>query len=513
MFRSISLQSKLIAFMSLVTVALTGSILVFHAMNLQQSVRQTFIGQLTGITTAINGRYEESRSIQDVQQIFDYIQLRNSKVRILTLHGTDDMILASTDRTLIGKSSPNYLQKSIEMSKALVDQQLWTSDEPAIRLMAPLLEDGMAVGVVELVLNAREEKELIRQQIDTAILYAIISSVVFLLILWIILQKLLVTPLHRLRQAAIAIKLGERTRKIAMNASSELNEVADAFNDMVVNLDARYSELQQTLLTLQSTQEQLVQSEKMSALGKLVAGVAHEINTPVGIGVTAVSYLDQRTKDFAELYGQSRMKKSDLESYLKSAQESTAIIQSNLQRASELIKSFKQVSIDQSNEVKRTFNLHEYINDIVRSLQPTIKKTRQRISVLGERDLQITSYPGPISQIVTNLVMNSLVHAYDPNDEGDIVLRIERQSESLVFQYADDGKGMAKETADNIFEPFFTTNRSRGGTGLGMNIVYNLVTQQFGGTIQCFSTPGKGTTFIIEIPFKQEETPNESQSA
>jgi signal transduction histidine kinase len=298
-----------------------------------------------------------------------------------------------------------------------------------------------------------------------------------------------------------------------MNASSEMNEVADAFNDMVTNLDARYNELQQTLLTLQSTQEQLVQAEKMSALGKLVAGVAHEINTPVGIGVTAVSYLDQRTKDFAELYEQNRMKKSDLTSYLKSAQESTAIIQSNLQRASELIKSFKQVSIDQSNEVKRTFNLYDYINDIIRSLQPTIKKTSQRISVLGERDLNVTSYPGSISQIVTNLVMNSLVHAYDPNDEGNILLRIEQRPGSLVFQYADDGKGMAKETADNIFEPFFTTNRSHGGTGLGMNIVYNLVTGQFGGTIQCFSTPGKGTTFIIEIPYKQEETPNESQSA
>jgi signal transduction histidine kinase len=340
----------------------------------------------------------------------------------------------------------------------------------------------------------------------SSVVVGLICDIGFVILLWFSLRKLLVRPLLTLRQAAIAIKVGKRTKRLEMNASLEITEVADAFNDMVENLDARYGELRQALHTLQNTQEQLIQSEKMSALGRLVAGVAHEINTPLGVGVTAISYLDQRTKEFTELYGQNRMKKSDLESYIKMTQETTGIIQTNLLRASELIKSFKQVSVDQTHEEKRTFRLLEYIEDILRSLQPTIRKTKQRIAVLGDHNLEVSTNPGVVSQIVTNLVMNSLTHAYEPGDEGYMLIRIQCEEGHLAIQYADDGKGMTKDVADKIFDPFFTTNRSKGGTGLGMNIVYNLITQKLGGTIHCFSEPGRGTTFIIDIPTGQEKT-------
>lgn len=512
MIRSISLQFKLIALVSIVIIALTGIIVAFHSQSLQQSVRQTFFSQMTGITTAINGRYEESRSTEDIQQMFDYIQLRNANVLELTLHGNDWKIHASTDRRLIGNSSPQYVGNTLTESKTFVDQQLLKGGSPKVRLMAPLFEDGVTQGAIELLLDASNEEALIRKNMMTSIMLGILCDIGFVIILWFSLRKLLVRPLLTLRQAAIAIKLGARTQKLQLSASLEITEVADAFNDMVENLDARYNELQQALLTLQNTQEQLVQAEKMSALGRLVAGVAHEINTPLGVGVTAVSYLEQRTKDFVELYEQNRLKKSDLESFIKSAQETVGMIQTNLSRASELIRSFKQVSVDQSNEEIRTFRLLDYIEDILRSLQPTIKKTRQRTAVLGDRDLEISTYPGVVSQIVTNLVMNSLTHAYEPDDEGNMMISVERRKSRLLVHYADDGKGMPKDVADKIFDPFFTTNRSRGGTGLGMNIVYNLVTQKLGGTIQCFSEPGRGTAFIIEIPFRKEE-PHEQQSA
>lgn len=188
------------------------------------------------------------------------------------------------------------------------------------------------------------------------------------------------------------------------------------------------------------------------------------------------------------------------------------MVHTNLRRASELVKSFKQVSVDQSNEEKRTFRLLDYIEDTLRSLQPTIKKTKQRTVVIGDHDLEVTTYPGAVSQIVTNLVMNSLIHAYDPDNEGYMIVNIQRNDDRLIIQYADDGNGMPEEVAEKIFEPFFTTNRSRGGTGLGMHIVYNLVTQKLGGTIQCSSVPGRGTTFILEFPIRQEEN-HELQSA
>jgi two-component system NtrC family sensor kinase len=503
--RSISLQAKLIMFVSIVTVALTGTIVTFHAQALQQSVRQTFISQLTAITIAINARYEESHSIDDVQQMFDYIQLRDDKVLELTLHRADGEIRASTDRAKIGQATPTNAQRTLKESKAYVDQETWKGNNSVVHLTAPLLEDGATAGVIELVLNSSNEELLIQNKVRTAIIVAILSSICFLIILWFILRKLLVRPLLMLRQMAFAVKSGERTPKVLIHASPEISEVADAFNDMVENLDTRYAELQRA-------QEQLVQAEKMSALGRLVAGIAHEINTPIGVGVTAVSYLEQRTRDFSKLYADNRMKKSDLESFVKSAEESTVIIQANLRRASELIRSFKQVSVDQSHEERRRFPIVEYVEDILRSLQPSIKKSKQRVAVTGDRELTITSYPGAVSQIITNLVMNSLTHAFDPNDEGSIEVQIERYEGRLRIQYKDDGKGMPKEVADKIFDPFFTTNRSQGGTGLGMNIVFNLTTQKLGGKIQCLSKPNQGTKFIIDIPFEQEAN-HESQPA
>jgi signal transduction histidine kinase len=512
MFRSFSIQLKLILFVSLITAAMTGIIVTFHALSLEQSVRQTFFSQLTAITTAINGRYEESRSIDDVQQIFDYIQLRNRKVLDLTLHKTDGKVYASTKRSKIGNASPSYVQRSLTESKAFVEQQTMEDGISSVRLMAPLFEDGATVGVIELMLESGSEDALIREKVRTDIMIVTFCSVGFLILFWFFLQKVLVRPLYKLRKAAVSIQMGGQRHKVVMTASSEITEVADAFNDMVENLDTRYTELQQALVTLQTTQEQLVQAEKMSALGRLVAGVAHEINTPIGIGVTAISYLEQRTKEFSMLYDQNRMKKSDLESFVKLSQETVGMVHTNLRRASELVKSFKQVSVDQSNEEKRTFRLLDYIEDTLRSLQPTIKKTKQRTVVIGDHDLEVTTYPGAVSQIVTNLVMNSLIHAYDPDNEGYMIVNIQRNDDRLIIQYADDGNGMPEEVAEKIFEPFFTTNRSRGGTGLGMHIVYNLVTQKLGGTIQCSSVPGRGTTFILEFPIRQEEN-HELQSA
>jgi signal transduction histidine kinase len=505
MLRTVSLQIRLLVWVSVVTVSIIGIIGAINIRILQQSVRETSLSQLTGITTAINARYEESHSINDVQQMFDYIQLRNAKVKELTLHGGDGIVHASTNRSLLNKPSPSYVDTTLKEGKTFVGNLPREADGPAARLTAPLLEDGEIVGVIELQLNTSSEEQLIRNQTTSAIVISVLCCAGLLLVLCFVLRKLLVKPLLTLRQAAIAIKMGERTGKLRMKSAPEITEVADAFNDMVENLDARYKELQ-------DAQEQLVQAEKMSALGRLVAGVAHEINTPVGVGVTAASYLAQKSHDFAELFEQNRMKKSDLQNYLHTVQETVAIIQTNMGRASELIKSFKQVSVDQSNEEIRTFRLLDYIDDILRSLQPAMKKSKQRVVLFGDRELEVTTYPGAVSQIVTNLVMNSLVHAYEPDTEGYMMVRAENKDGYLIVQYADDGKGMAKEVADHIFDPFFTTNRSRGGTGLGMNIVYNLVTQKLGGTIQCSSEPGRGTTFVMEFPFRQEET-HDNQSA
>ena len=258
--------------------------------------------------------------------------------------------------------------------------------------------------------------------------------------------------------------------------------------------------LQESLEFIKRTQQHLVESEKMASLGGLVAGVAHEINTPVGVGVTASSFLEDKTKLFQKLISDGRLKRSDLEKYLKVAAESSSIIHKNLNRAADLIKSFKQVAVDQSGEVKRKFKPKQYTDELFISLRPKIKKTSHKIRINCLEELEIDSYPGIYSQIITNFVMNSLTHGFDEDEEGLITINIKKEGEELLIEYSDDGKGMEGETLKRIFDPFFTTSRGMGGTGLGMHIVYNLVTMTLGGKIKCFSRPREGTTFSIRIP-------------
>nr|WP_286207972.1 HAMP domain-containing sensor histidine kinase [Clostridium caldaquaticum] len=200
------------------------------------------------------------------------------------------------------------------------------------------------------------------------------------------------------------------------------------------------------------------------------------------------------------------MKKSDFEKYLNITNESADIILSNLQRASELITSFKQVSADQSNEEKRVFKIKEYINQILLSLKPKLKKTKINVKVNCDENLEVYSYPGALSQIVTNFVMNSLFHAFEQGQEGEIEFNIKREESNIIFIYSDNGKGINKNILGKIFDPFFTTKRGKGGTGLGLNIVYNIVIHKLKGTIECESEEGKGTTFKIIFPLYNQES-------
>ncbi|MEG4865208.1 MULTISPECIES: trifunctional serine/threonine-protein kinase/ATP-binding protein/sensor histidine kinase [unclassified Microcoleus] len=264
----------------------------------------------------------------------------------------------------------------------------------------------------------------------------------------------------------------------------------------------RTSELSQTLEDLKSAQKKLVESEKMAALGGLVAGVAHEINTPIGIGITAASLLAEKVTKFFELYSKGQIKRSELEKFLDTAMQSSNMILSNLTRAADLIHSFKEVAVDQSSELQRTFNLKNYLEEILTSLTAKLRRTKHKIEIKGDENIVLDSYPGVLCQIVTNLVFNSLVHAYDGEDEGILAFDFKLEGDRLIFEYADNGKGVSPENLSKIFEPFFTTKRGKGGTGLGLHIIYNLVTQKLKGTITCESQLNKGTRFMMEFPAK-----------
>ncbi|MEL7332090.1 MAG: response regulator, partial [Cyanobacteria bacterium J06560_2] len=246
-------------------------------------------------------------------------------------------------------------------------------------------------------------------------------------------------------------------------------------------LETRTEELSQALDRLKTTQSDLIRSAKMAALGNLVAGVAHEINTPVGTAIMTASTLANASREIAADVARGDLRKSAFESYLEVATECSHLVLSNLQRAGELIQSFKQVAVDQSSLQKRTFVLKPYLQEVITNLTPKLKSSDHQIVLLGDTEITLLSYPGAIAQVVTNLIINSLTHAYPDGQAGTLRLAIEQQDSQVILRYSDDGCGIPAEAQGHIFEPFFTTARDRGGSGLGLHLVYNLITQKLEG--------------------------------
>ncbi len=286
-------------------------------------------------------------------------------------------------------------------------------------------------------------------------------------------------------------------RKLAEDSMRYLNE---ALEKRVKERTQAVNDLKEALDRLKQAQTQLVQTEKMASLGGLVAGIAHEINTPVGIGVTAASHLKEATDEIRASMAADRMKKSTLESYLEVSGQSTAMILNNLRRAAELINSFKQVAVDQSSSERRRFKVREYIWEVLLSLRPRLRQTPHQVEIECDPGVEIDSYPGALSQVITNLVINSLMHAFDDSMEGVMRITVQLAGDRLRMTYEDNGRGMPETDLRRIYDPFFTTRRGSGGSGLGLHIVYNLVTQSLGGTIDVSSEVGQGTRFEIDIP-------------
>lgn len=333
----------------------------------------------------------------------------------------------------------------------------------------------------------------------------LLSGVAFAIVILRLLRTQIISRVLVLgSRVSVIAKSADASQRVPVTGKDELAELATSINTMLEALEDAQGALQETLGVVRDTQEQLVQSEKMAALGGLVAGVAHEINTPVGVGVTAASHLEERVRHYNKLYDAGGLKRSDFEALLKTASETSSILMVNLSRAAELVQSFKQVAVDQASEEKRVFQLGDYLNEILTSLWPQLKKTRHRVNVNCPEELEIETFPGPLAQIITNLVMNSLNHAFGEVDEGHIAIEVEDAGSDIVLLYRDDGCGLKREHLDKIFDPFFTTKRGQGGSGLGSHIIYNLVTQVLRGKIDVSSKVGEGMVFRIEFPKRVE---------
>jgi signal transduction histidine kinase len=266
-------------------------------------------------------------------------------------------------------------------------------------------------------------------------------------------------------------------------------------------LRRRWLDLDGKIFELQHTREELVQSEKMASLGRMVAGFAHEINTPVGVAVGAVSHNEDALDRITAMLSQEEVSEEALREELNGVRQGSALAMANLRRAANLVQSFKRTSIDQTSEHARVFEMSELVNDVLFALQGTLKRLPITVHVECPTALRLDGVPGLIEQLLTNLVMNAVQHAFcDGQRAGNIHIRVQREGTNIHLEFADDGVGMDAGQIERIFEPFYTTRRGQGGSGLGLYICYTIVTARLGGSIECHGQPQAGCRFDVRFP-------------
>jgi two-component system NtrC family sensor kinase len=258
--------------------------------------------------------------------------------------------------------------------------------------------------------------------------------------------------------------------------------------------------LENALRNLTHTQAKLIESEKLASIGRMVSGLAHEINTPLGIAVTSASHCESELKKTHRLYNQRELDESQFRDFLLSLTEGMHLVSHNLNRATNLVQNFRLSGAIQTSSEEEEFELHNCLEIILKSLQPLLKDHHLAYHFSSPEPIRLNSYPGAIAQILTNLVTNSINHGFIAKAPGDITINIAIQNEQVHLHYRDNGSGINEEIHDKIFEPFFTTARKTGGSGLGLSIVHNLVTQKLKGSISVEQTPNEGAGFLIRFP-------------
>ncbi len=280
------------------------------------------------------------------------------------------------------------------------------------------------------------------------------------------------------------------------------DQLEDKVNKRTAALTASNAQMVQTVEQLKRTQQTLVESKKMASLGSLVAGVAHEINTPIGMSVTTASALQEEITALNEHLHEDEISRSYLNRFVEQSQESSKQLHSNLKRAAELISSFKQVAVDQSSESCYSFNLKENVEQVAISLKHKIKQSKTQVHIDCPEALSMYSFPGSFVQIYSNLIINSIIHGFhDWPGERNIFINIALQDKTLIIDYRDTGRGIAEDIAQRVFDPFVTSQKGSGGSGLGTHIVYNIVSQLFKGNIE-YIAEAEGARFVMSIPYR-----------
>lgn len=424
----------------------------------------------------------------------------------------DENVLAIHVFNSDGSAFTQYLRWPVEIIE---------NEQNKISMESAVSYQGQEVGSVTLIYGLKNSLIKAKAEAFSLMLMLLLQIFITFVVLSLVINKKVLAPLRKLSEAAKGIAVGDLKTQIPDVGQDEFGLLSNQLEGMRTSLEKHVTllelrvdqrtrdqqklnaALQESVDQVKQAQKQLVQQEKLAALGGLVAGIAHELNTPVGNALTVATSLSANTQSMQEKL-LSGMTKSALERYVEGVAEGAEMIEHNLTRAAELVAGFKQTAIDQTSAKRREFELHKLTSETILTLTPNLRSKLFQIVTNIDPELILDSYPGPLSQIITNLVNNAVLHAFDEQAAGIITIgaqKYQNQGAAWVeMSIKDNGRGIAPDNQKKIFDPFFTTKLGKGGNGLGMHIVHNLVTGALGGDIVLRSELDVGTEFVIRIP-------------
>lgn len=451
----------------------------------------------------------------------DYINY----IHLYKINNEEVSYFTGFNKSIFYPSIPDKIDKIAELSSL-------KHEDDHIELIVAIVKNKETVGYLYIQSSTKDINDFSRQLILTAMFLLCLGLSLFLLLTYAIRKKInqpissIVESIQEISQSKnysgkieqiplieldvlaqnINILLSRTEKHINKKDEThqqtvlQNNKLAEKVQARTDALKESNQELLSTLEKLHQFQGQLVETEKMASLGDMVAGIAHEVNTPIGLGVTASTLLGDRLMDIKNAFEDKTLKSSQLKKFLTQGEENIGIIYRNLERAAKLISSFKKVAVDQSSVDTRIFNINELLEEVYLTLKAKLTKKQVVLNIDCPEDLIVESKPGPINQILLNLILNSLIHGFEGKPEGVINISVIYLSDQLHINYTDDGVGIDENIKAKIFEPFTTTKRGSGGSGLGLHLVFNIITQALNGHIDFESELGSGTKFNITFP-------------
>ncbi|NNJ90892.1 MAG: HAMP domain-containing protein [Gammaproteobacteria bacterium] len=511
-FSSLRFKAFTVAFLSFATLFLlvilnTNKLLdVIAVENIHSNVRQT--SETMNLAIAPYTSQEGLDTLNDY--IKELISGGESGIVYLALVDEDGRIIIKTETT------PDQLPEPTPEKDFLYHE--------VIHIEQPTLLYGNQIGMLRFGMTWKQLHDGI-QSVNREIItllsigFLLMISLIFYLGYRIIKRlSVLISSSQKIGEGHYHVRAPSKGRDEIAQLATNFNQMAQAIEDHIADIETgrmrveelnvsledrvkeRTIELATTLEDLKKTQDELIQSEKLAGLGSIVAAVAHELNTPIGNALTVATSFAEKTREFEQDISQG-LKRSTLNSFTENVHSAADLLERNLSKASELILSFKHVAIDQTSSKRRKFDLAITLHEVIATVRPTFKKTGHHLELDFEKGIEMDSFPGSIGQVVTNFINNSILHAFSVMTEGTMKLSFTKETESWVkLVFSDNGQGISSEYIKQIFDPFFTTQLGKGGSGLGLNIVHNMVTGLLGGTIDVDSKDGEGAVFTLMLP-------------